>query len=409
VIDARGKYVMPGLINAHAHIHDERAGVPMAQEFQMKLWLACGITTIRDVGSDFTKSKALRERSERGEIEAPRIFIYAVFGRGGAPPKDETAIRARVREIQAMGADGMKFFDTYRDVMGPMLDEARKLGLRTAHHAAVAETNAWDDIRFGTTTIEHWYGIPDAAIANGVQNFPADFNIQREADRFRWAGRLWREADPARLNDVLDGMVKANVAWVPTLNIYEASRDLTRYQNQPWFRDYLHPALERFFIPNPEFHGSYFGEWTSTDEAAWRENYRIWMAAVREFGRKGGLIGIGEDAGFIYNIYGFGQIRSMELHQEAGFHPLQVIAQATGNNGRILGMEQRLGRVRPGFAADLLVVSGNPLEDLKILYPKLAAEKRETGVEWVVKDGIPYQAARLAAEVRDLVKQARGR
>ena len=65
-----------------------------------------------------------------------------------------------------------------------------------------------------------------------------------ETDRFRWAGRLWREADPARLSLVLDSMVARGVAWDPTLVIYEASRDLQRAQSSPWFRDYLHPALE---------------------------------------------------------------------------------------------------------------------------------------------------------------------
>ena len=54
-----------------------------------------------------------------------------------------------------------------------MEDEAHKLGLRVAHHVGVEETNAWDDIHFGTTSIEHWYGIPDAAIEAGVQNFPS--------------------------------------------------------------------------------------------------------------------------------------------------------------------------------------------------------------------------------------------
>jgi imidazolonepropionase-like amidohydrolase len=396
VIDAAGRYVMPGLINAHAHLHDERAGLPMPFDYQFKLWLACGITAIRDVGSDFAKAAVLRQKSRDRTIAAPKIFLYRIF-RGA---NNAAEARAAVREIKNSGADGIKFFGLYRDVMEAMLDEARQLGLRTAHHAAIAETNAWDDIRFGTTTIEHWYGIPDAAIEKGVQDFPAAFNQTRETDRFRYAGRLWREASPARLLEVLEGMVKAKVAWVPTLNIYEAARDLERYQNQAWFRTHLHPALEKFFQPNPEYHGSFFEHWTSTDEAYWKENYRIWMDAVREFARRGGLVGIGEDAGFIYNIYGVGMIRSLEVHQEVGFPILKVIEQATVNNARILGMEASMGRVRPGYAADLLVVRGNPLEDLKILYPG-------RGIEWTIKDGVPYSGKRLDDEIRQMVSSAR--
>jgi hypothetical protein len=142
---------------------------------------------------------------------------------------------------------------------------------------------------------------------------------------------LWREADPKRLQDVLAAMIKANVAWVPTLDIYEASRDLQRAQNQPWFREYLHPTLEEYFRPNPRNHGSYFLGWTSNDEVFWKENYRIWMAALRDFERMGGMIGAGDDAGFIYQIYGFGLLRELELHEEAGFNPIKVIQHVTGN------------------------------------------------------------------------------
>lgn len=408
VIDAAGKYVLPGLINLHAHIHDERIGIPMDQAFQFKIWLASGITTVRDVGSNYDKTKLLREQSAKNAVAAPRIYLYVVFGMNPAPGNDNL-IRERVRAIKAMGADGLKFFEISPGVMQVMQDEAHKLGLRTAHHTAVAETNAWHDIQFGTTSIEHWYGIPDAALADGVQNFPPSFNHQYEVDRFRYAGHLWRQADPAKLKTVLEGMVKAKVAWCPTLNIYEAARDLQRYQNQPWFGGYLHPALEQFFAPNPNNHGSFFLHWTSADEAEWRRNYRLWLDAVRDFERLGGLVGIGEDAGFIYNIYGFGLIRSMELHQEAGFHPLQVVRQATSNNAKIMGLEDKIGYVRPGYLADLIVVDANPLEDFKVLYPHPGTpEAPNSGkILWTIKDGIPYHAPTLSADVRKIVEQAR--
>ena len=302
-----------------------------------------------------------------------------------------------------MGADGIKILGIDRDIMQAMEDEAHKLGLRIAHHAGVEETNAWDDIRFGTTSIEHWYGIPDAAIDDGAQHFPSSYNYNNEADRFRYAGHLWREAEPARLTKVLQGMVDAHVAWDPTLDIYEASRDLQRAQTQPWFADFLHPTLEEYFRPNLANHGSYFVDWTSTDETYWKENYRIWMAALRQFDALGGLIGMGDDAGFIYQMYGFGLIRGMELHQEAGFLPVKIIQQTTGNNAKILGQEDRLGRIRAGWTADLIVVNGNPLENLKVLYPGSS----KGGVEWTIKDGIPYHAPELMEKVKRMVADAR--
>ena len=76
---------------------------------------------------------------------------------------------------------------------------------------------------------------------------------------------------------------------------------------------------------------------------------------------------------------------------------------------RILGEDARLGRVRPGFLADLVVINGNPLDDLKVFYPPRAdaAAGPGGGVAWTIKDGIPYDAPRLLREVRELVSSAK--
>ncbi len=174
-IDATGKYVLPGLIDAHAHIQDERGGIPQPLDYELKIWLSCGITTVRDVGSDTRKTLELRSKSADGEIASPRIFVYPMIGRR----QYAGAARARVREFKAMAADGIKFLGINRDMMEAAEDEAHKLGLRIAHHVGVEETNAWDDIKFGTTSIEHWYGIPDAALDDGVQHFPSELQLQQ--------------------------------------------------------------------------------------------------------------------------------------------------------------------------------------------------------------------------------------
>jgi len=410
VIDATGKYVLPGLINLHGHTQDERAGKPMPVEYVTKMWLACGITTVRDAWAD-PKILGYRDQINAGTLIGPRIYPYGGFPAANLNTAER--VRQRVRDLKAAGYDGIKLYTMDRDLMAAMMDEAKKQGMRVMHHVGVEETNAWDDIKFGTTSIEHWYGIPDAAIESGRQNFPSTYNYNNEVDRFRYAGRLWREADPAKLDKVLDAMVAANVAWDPTLVIYEASRDLQRAQTNPAFAEYLHPVLEEYFKPNPDNHGSYFIGWSSTDETYWKENYRIWMKAVYDFEKKGGLIGTGEDAGFIYQMYGFGLIRELELHQEAGFHPLKVIQHATSNGARILGKEDTLGRIRVGYKADLIVVNGNPLENFKVLYPTGTDTVRDGkvvrggGIEWTIANGIPYHVPTLSAEVRKLVADAR--
>jgi len=410
-IDATGRYVLPGLINLHAHTQDERAGVPMPVEYCTKMWLACGITTVRDVGAS-KKTLQWRADAASGKLAGPRMFAYGVYNTSPTPTTTEQA-RQRIRDLKAAGYDGVKLFGIDRDLMEAMMDEAHKQGLRVAHHTGVEETNTWDDIRFGTTSIEHWYGIPDAAIESGRQNFPSSYNYNNETDRFRYAGRLWREANWDRLMEVFDGMIKAGVAWDPTLDIYEASRDLQRAQSNPAFADFLHPVLADYFKPNPQNHGSYFIGWTSTDEAFWKENYRIWMKALLEFERRGGTIGSGEDAGFIYQMYGFGLLRELELEQEAGFNPLMVIKHVTSNNAKILGQDAMLGRIRVGYKADLIVVNGNPIENLKVLSPMGVEEIKNGqavkggGIEWTIRDGVPFHVPTVTAEIKQMVADAK--
>lgn len=411
VVDGTGCYVLPGLVNTHAHLQEAQAGVVMPMEYQLALWLACGITTVRDVGSTLGRSLRIRQRSASGELAAPHVLLYQGFG----PAETEEAARTRVRAIQSSGADGIKLWSNSsypQPILGAILNEARNTGLRTTAHIGVGPSDALDYARGGLTSIEHWYGIPDAAL-NGVQQFPPEFSYSNEVDRFRWAGRLWREADPEKLDLVLAELVDRGVAWSPTLAVYEASRDLQRAQTKPEFRDFLHPALERFFAPNLEHHGSYFVGWTTTDEVYWKENYRIWMGALRRFADLGGTITTGEDAGYIYLLYGFGLIRELELHHEAGFHPLEVICHATWNGARVLGMEQEFGRIQPGLRADLIVVRGNPLQNLKCLYPTgcdVCVDGKSVptgGVQWTIKGGWVYHGPTLVQQVREIVRDAR--
>lgn len=408
VIDGTGMFALPGLINLHAHIHDTRGSDPIPFDYLYKLWLSCGITSVRDVGSNTRKTTAERQKSRAGETVAPRIFLY--MRAGGSTPEEA---RQSVQRIKKAGGDGVKIFGMDKDIMEALLDEAHKQGLRVSHHVGVEETDARHDAAFGVSSIEHWYGVPDAAL-RGSQNFPHWYNYGDESERFRYAGRLWREADPERLKAVLGDLVDNGVSWCPTLVIYEANRDLLRAQNQPWFKDYLHPVLEDYFRPDPANHGSYHWNWTTTDEVFWRENYQIWMKALRAFADMGGVIGCGEDAGYIYMMYGFSLIRELELHQEAGFHPIDVIMHATGNNASILGLEDKLGRLRAGWLADLILVRGNPLKNLKVLYPTGTLDMNERGevvktggVRWTIKDGYVYDAPALLQDVKDMVAAAR--
>ena len=430
VIDATGKYVMPGIINGHMHLQDQRGGIPQPLQYEMNLYLAAGATTVRDVGANWKKAQEWRAKSANHTMIAPRILLYERIwaSKGTHTPK---LVREGVRYAKEQGVDGLKLFGMDRDLAEAVMDEAKKQGLRTAVHIAVDETTAKDWAELGVTSIEHFYGVADAAL-DGIQNFPPEHNASNEIHRFGRAGELYiqQNLNRKKLSDVLDLMIKNNVTWCPTFSIYIASRDVIRAQNLPWYKDYLHPTLEQYFKPSFRNHGSYFLGWTNTQEVRWKKNYQVWMDAVKEFGVKGGNITVGDDAGFIYSVYGFGQVHEMELLEEAGFHPLEVIKMATVNGAKMIGMEDRLGRIRQGFIADLLVVNGNPVENLRLLNPygtdvltydgkvvdnysainprdPKAKVVRGGGIEWTIKDGIPYHVPTLMKEVKDMVDNAR--
>ncbi len=405
-LDAKGAYVLPGFINMHAHTMYTRAGIDMAQPYQHYLWLASGITTVRDLGSDTAVTMKEKQQSAKHVIIAPRMFVYpGIWGN-----HSEQDLKQMIADYKKQGADGLKFGMMDKQTFLAASKLAKEYKLPVANHVGVEDMNAWDNIKAGTTSIEHWYGVPDAAL-NGVQNFPPDMNYSNELHRFRYAGRLWREVDYDKLQIVLQGMVDAGVAWDPTLVIYEASRDLQRAISSPWFKDYLHPGLEKFFKPSADSHGSFFWGWTSTDEVFWKNNYQIWFQALRDFADKGGIITTGEDGGYIYQLYGFGYLRELQLQQEAGFHPLEVLKHATVNSAQVLGQGDKLGQIRIGYTADMVIVNGNPMADFSVLLPRniqaLTGDEATGGIEWTLKDGIPYHAPTMLKAVRDMVKESR--
>src|SRR5260370_28947938 len=200
-IDLSGQYVLPGFVDMHAHIGGKEQGTPA--EYVFKLWMGHGVTTIRDPGSFDGTDWTLREkaRSAGNEITAPRILAYIAFGQDrDAPFTTPDEARAWVAKMAQKGADGVKFFCYRPDIMKPAIEEAKRRGMRTAcHHAQmeVARVTALDSARCGRTSMEHWYGLPEALFTDRtVQDFPLDYNYADESHRFGQAGRLWRQAAP---------------------------------------------------------------------------------------------------------------------------------------------------------------------------------------------------------------------
>ena len=420
-IDAHGQYVLPGFIDMHGHLGGVAQGADW--DYVFRLWLAHGITTIREPsGRGIAYALDLKERSAKNEIVAPRVLAYTGFGQGSKNPIDSPeAAREWVRDNAKKGADGIKFFGAEPQIMKAALAENKKLGLRSAcHHAqlSVARWNVLHSARAGLTTMEHWYGLPEALFEDRtVQDYPLDYNYQNEQHRFGEAGNLWKQAAKpysAHWNKVMNELIELDFTLVPTFNIYEASRDLHRARRAEWHENYTLPSLWRFYQPSKISHGSYWHFWGTEEEVAWKENYKLWMTFVNEYKNRGGRVTAGSDSGFIFQLYGFAYIRELEMLREAGFHPLEVIRAATLNGAEALGIDAQTGSIELGKDADFVIVEENPLENLKVLYGTGAIKLTESnevvrvgGVKYTIRQGVVYDSKKLLSEVKMMVDEAK--
>jgi cytosine/adenosine deaminase-related metal-dependent hydrolase len=418
VIDATGMYVTPGLVDMHTHpLHrDGRDGPsPVGDEYAYKLSLAHGVTTLRTCGWGVEETLFKHRRlGEENKMAVPRLIIMHGWPREQnlATPKEA---RELVREFKEVGADGIKVLEPQSsETLAAICDEAKKVGMKggVAVDLKLSEIDAVTASKAGVASIEHWYGIPDSALP-GTQNFPPEYNYLNESDRFRWAAQLWKEADqyPERMMEVLDLLIKNSTVWDPTIACYEPNRDLGRAMTLPWHDRYTLPSLKEHWSPNPAHHASYFSDWKTSDEIAWKKDYAIWMKYLKMFFDRGGTLTVGTDAGSLMALYGFTTVRELEVLQEAGIHPIDIIKIATTNSTQALGLTN-LGGVRKGYSADLVVIDGNPLENFKVMYGtgintytpdgKII---RRGGVRWTIKDGIVFDAQALLQDVENDVRE----
>jgi hypothetical protein len=424
-LDASGSFVMPGFINNHAHV----GGVPKAPEaeYPYKLWMAHGITTIRGVpANNINWTLSEKERSARNEIVAPRIFGYFVPGMGedweDGPIVTPDDARAWIKWAARKGIDGIKIFNNPPDVLEALLDEAQKNNLGSTAHInqlMVAEVNARDATAMGLGTVTHFYGIFESLYDDhDIQPWPDHLNYNDEQHRFSQVARQWNLINPQgsdAWNDLIDHFLENNVVLDPTMTAYLAGRDVMRSKNADWHAKYTLPSLWDFYVPSRTNHGSYFFDWTTADEIAWKNFYRTWMDFIDDYKDAGGRVTVSADAAFIYNQYGFGYIEEMELMQEAGLTPLEVIRAATLHPAQALfepkGEPIQFGVIRPGLLADMVIVDENPLHNLKVLYGTGAMRlnnetqqiERVGGVKYTIKDGIIYDAKQLLRDIEEMV------
>ncbi|ABC62818.1 amidohydrolase family protein [Erythrobacter litoralis] len=426
-IDATGMFVMPGMVDVHGHNGDpDKAPQP---SYGFKLWLAHGVTSVRGVGFGFgpdDPSLDQKRRSAANTITAPRLFAYTVPGGSWTSGAVQTPAQGRAwtRWAKAQGYDGIKFFNSEDPAtLAAILDEAEQQGLGTVAHLGqrgVAQVNARKAVELGLDGITHFYGHMESLLDDrSTPDYPADYNYLDEQSRFAWVARLEAQAvEPGseKWDEYIDFLVENGVTLSPTFNIYAASRDVMRARTLEWHERYTLPSLMNFYEPSLTNHGSYYHDWTSEDEAAWKRFYAKWFALTRDFKNKGGRVTAGSDPGYIYQTWGFAYVAELEMLREAGLTPMEVIQAATINGAREIydpkGSAPPFGMIREGMLADLAIVDGNPLENLKVLYGtghrRLNRETNQLetvgGVRWTIKDGIVFDARALLADVAQMVE-----
>ncbi|GAB5489315.1 MAG: amidohydrolase family protein [Parasphingorhabdus sp.] len=428
-IDAKGMYVLPGFVDTHGHLGDAKKAPN--SEYAYKLWLAHGVTSVRGVGFTFLPNDpGLNDarRSARGEITAPRMFPYAAFGAHWqqAPPQTPVDARRWVQWAKQQGYYGVKFIAPITDeVFAAALDETDKQKMGSVAHIAqtwVSEVNGEDAAKLGLDGITHFYGHFESLLDGAtIQRFPIGYNYADEQDRFARVAELAQQSvEPGseKWEAYLDTLIAEEVTMSPTFNIYSAGRDLAKAQRFIWHDRYTLPSLMKYYTPSTVNHGSFFFDWTTDKEIAWRNFYQKWFRLVRDFVNKGGRVTVGSDPGFIYQTWGFAYVGELEMLQEAGLTPLEVVRAATIDGAREIyeasGEAPPMGMVRPGMLADLVIAPEDPLQNFKTLYgtghmrlDKASGELVRVGrVRYTVKDGIVYDAHNLLADVEAMVRSA---
>jgi len=435
-LDASGMYVLPGFVDTH--VHGSTVDKAPDLSYTYKLWLAHGVTTVRGVPlAPLDTALSERARSARNEIVAPRIYAYQRPGegngwKGGVVNTPEKA-RAWVDWAAKAGIDGVKILNTPDqdpETFAALCEEARKMHIGTVSHLSATGEGRMDAQQAGDAglnTVTHHYGHFESLLKNGqTQNYRPEYNYNNEQDRFGDVADLAAESyDPGtpQWTAYLEHQKANHVVFDPTMTIYVASRDLMRMRNADWHDKYTMPQLWDFYQSSRENHGSYFYDWTTATEVKWRNFYWKFMRLMNDYKNMGGRVTTGSDSGFIFETYGFGYIQELELLQEAGFNPLQVVTSATLNGALTLadpkGAIPEFGTVRVNKLADLVIVKENPLQNFKTLYGTGALRlddqahklERVGGVSYTVKDGIVYDAKKLLAQVADMVaaeKKKRG-
>ena len=350
VIEAACKYIIPGLIDSHVHYD---------MPWLHRLYLANGVTTVRDLGGSIERLVTLREEISVGNLMAPRMFI------SGMPinPRSVRAMklnssREMAEKLVEAGVDGIKVTGYTTDELREIVEVAHANGLIVYGHTGPKRGNRGPGARLaieaGLDGIEHALGILEDAMDQAVP-VPADYDPFDSSHIFRyWYGRMHKVVNSTTVGELVQLMVEEDVYFAPTLNNF--MRNFVQ-RNTPAVES--DPNLK--YIPEDE--PDRFGRFTEEDRQEWRKTMELMKEATYKFHEAGGLLINGTDSPGAA-LPGWSLHQEMELFVEAGLTPMEALLATTLNNAKVLGKEDELGTIEAGKYADLIILDADPLLDI---------------------------------------------
>jgi imidazolonepropionase-like amidohydrolase len=359
-VNAKGGYLIPGLWDMHVHLVFGD-WFPLAQEISLPLFIANGVTSVRDMGSELDTVQSFRNQIESGERLGPRILTSGPMLDGPKPrfpsslaiatPDDG---RRAVDQLKHRGVDFIKLQSLIpADAVMAIADEARKEELPFEGHVPDA-VRAADMSAAGMHSFEHLIGIFE-----GSSPAEAEFLTGTKTE-----AKFLSTYDPARA-EALAAILAKNQTWqCPTL-VWERGGnlvDVTDYSKDP--RAKYVPAYWKdvTWKKMSEDVKASFG----TDDLATRRKFLDKELEVVQMLHKAGvpfLAGTDTPPG-VYIFPGFSLHEELQRFVAAGFTPLEALQTATINPARFFGMEDQLGTVAMGKMADLVLLDANPLADI---------------------------------------------
>jgi imidazolonepropionase-like amidohydrolase len=351
-VDGRGKYLIPGLAEMHAHIPGGQAADSIVER-TLFLYTAGGITTIRGM-LGHPRHLVLRARAARGEIVSPTIYAAGPSFNGNTVPTPEAAAKA-VQEQQAAGYDLLKIHPgVTRAAFDTLVATARRVGIPFAGHVP-EEVGVAHAIEAGYASIEHLDGYLEAMLRDGASVKPSQSAF--------FGMNLGDQVDESKLPGLVRATRQAGVWNVPTQVLMEnlitagTAEELAR---RPEMRYVPAAAVAQW----TEAKNTMLQETGSTEASARRmiEVRRRLIKALHDAGA--GLL-LGSDAPQVWNVPGFSTHRELESLVAAGLTPWQALETGTRNVARYFGTEKETGTIEAGKRADLVLLDADPLADIR--------------------------------------------